>query len=277
MVLYLLIARRLGRLRAPRCASRRHTQAAARRRRRHARLHLRAADRDLRSTPSTAARRSSGRPTGLTHDWFGEALHNTGARDALRQLDQGRDRGDRHRARARHARLVRGRPPPLLRPRDDLVPRHPADRAAGHRHRRRPQRHLHPGLRHQPQPVHGHRRPRDLLHRRRLQQRDRAAAADLGQPRRRLRRSRRRHLADLPARDPAEHAAPRSSPARCSPSPSPSTRSSSPRSRSAPATQTLPIWIFSNLFRGQAAADHQRRRGRGRSCSRSSRSTSPTA
>ena len=38
-------------------------------------------------------------------------------------------------------------------------------------------------------------------------------------------------------------------PAPCSPSPSPSTRSSSPRSRSAPAEETLPIWIFRNLFR----------------------------
>ena len=50
---------------------------------------------------------------------------------------------------------------------------------------------------------------------------------------------------------PCRACRPRWSPAACSPSPSPSTRSSSPRSRSAPASETLPIWIFTNLFRGQ--------------------------
>ena len=45
------------------------------------------------------------------------------SRDALLDVAQGGARRDRDRARARHARLVRGRALPLLRPRDDLVPR----------------------------------------------------------------------------------------------------------------------------------------------------------
>ena len=83
-----------------------------------------------------------------------------------------------------------------------------------------------------PDAVHGDRRPRHLLHRRRLQQRDRAAAAH-GRARSRRRRwtsaptaGRRSGNITLPVR-----CAPRSWPARCSPSRSRSTRSSSPRSR----------------------------------------------
>ena len=52
-----------------------------------------------------------------------------------------------------------------------------------------------------------------------------------------LGRPRRAHLADLPLRDPARACAAPSSPAPCSPSASPSTRSSSPTSRSAPASR----------------------------------------
>ena len=93
---------------------------------------------------------------------------------------------------------ARRRPPPLLRPRIDLLPRHPADRPARHRHRRRPLQHLHPGARDQPQPDDGDHRPRHLLHRRRLQQRRRPPAPHLGVLRGSLRRPRRRPLADLP-------------------------------------------------------------------------------
>ena len=84
---------------------------------------------------------------------------------------------------------------------------------------------------------------------RRLQQRDRAAAAGLGLARGGVGRPRRAHLADLPATSPCPTCGRRWSPAPCSPSRSPSTRSSSPSSRSAPASETLPIWIFNNLFR----------------------------
>ena len=93
-------------------------------------------------------RRSRGRPPGLTSDWFDGRFDNQGARDALvNSLKVGLG-ATAHRAAARHARVARGRALPLLRPRDDLVPGHPADRAAGHRHRDRAQRHLHPGARH---------------------------------------------------------------------------------------------------------------------------------
>ena len=64
--------------------------------------------------------------------------------------------------------------PPLLRPRDDLVPRRPPDRAAGHRHRHGAERDVPRGahaVRRRARAVHGDRRPRHVLHRRDLQQR----------------------------------------------------------------------------------------------------------
>ena len=99
------------------------------------------------------------------------------------------------------------------------------------------------------QPLHGDRRPRHLLHRRRLQQRRRPPAARLGLLRGGLGRPRRPHLADLPLRHPAR---------ACG------------RALVAGALlafalsfdeiivttftigageETLPIWIFRNLFR----------------------------
>ena len=90
---------------------------------------------------------------------------------------------------------------PLLRPRDDLVPGRPADRAAGHRHRHGAERDVHAGARavDLESAVHGDRRPRDVLHRRRLQQRRRAAAAHVALVRGGVGRPRRPHVADVPA------------------------------------------------------------------------------
>ena len=82
-------------------------------------------------------------PPGFTTEWFQRAFENTGARDAfLYSLQTARDR-DIDRARARHPRGARGFAVPLLRPRDRLLPRHPADRAPGHRHRDRAQFDVH--------------------------------------------------------------------------------------------------------------------------------------
>ena len=69
-----------------------------------------------------------------------------------------------------------------------------------------------------------HHRPRDLLHRRRLQQRARAAAADAAVARGGLHRSRRRRLADVPLRARFRSSRRRWSRARCSRSRSRSTR-----------------------------------------------------
>ena len=101
-------------------------------------------------------------PSDLTTHWFGVAIHNQGAQDALvTSLKVG--------AAATAIALLlgtlaalRGRPLRVLRPRDDLVPRHPADRAAGNRHRDRALEHVHAGARDQPRAVHGRRRARDF-------------------------------------------------------------------------------------------------------------------
>ena len=117
----------------------------------------------------------------------------------------------------------------------------------------------------EPQPLHGDRRPRDLLHRRRLQQRRRPSAPHLGLLRGGLGRPRRPHLADLPLRHPAR---------ACKP----------PLVAGAllafalsfdeiivttftigAGEETLPIWIFSQPLPPQRAADRQRRRGDRRS------------
>src|SRR4051794_6025052 len=114
-------------------------------------------------------------PPGFTLTWFDKAFHNHGVRSALwTSVEAGLGDGDR--ARARDAGVVRGLAPPVLRARDRLVPGHPADRAAGHRHRHGVHHDLHAGAGHRPVAVHDHRRPRDVLHRRRLQQRHRAPA-----------------------------------------------------------------------------------------------------
>ena len=114
------------------------------------------------------------------------------------------DRGDGHRARPGHARVDGGRALPLLRSRDDHVRGDPPDRASRDRHRaraagddhRRPRaarRHL--------RSDDDHHRARDLLHRRDLQQRDRAHAPYGRLARRGVGRPRRRQLADVPVRD----------------------------------------------------------------------------
>ena len=84
-------------------------------------------------------------PPGFTTEWFQRAFENTGARDAfLYSLKTA--------AIATSIALVLGTlaalgsvAVPVLRPRDRLLPGHPADRAAGHRHRDRAQLDLHGG------------------------------------------------------------------------------------------------------------------------------------
>ena len=110
---------------------------------------------------------------------------------------------------------VRRRPLPLLRARGGVVPPRPADRAPGDRHRHRAQLAFVAGnfnLSH----VDDRRRPRDLLRRRRLQQRPRAAAAHVALAHRGVAGSRRRRLADVPVRRLAGplHRARRRRPAR---------------------------------------------------------------
>ena len=95
-------------------------------------------------------------------------------------VGEGGPRRNGDRARPGYARLRRRRALPLLRQGDDLVPRHPADRAFRHHHRARapgddPQHPLAAGDR--LLDLDDHHRPRDLLHRRRLQQLRRPAAA----------------------------------------------------------------------------------------------------
>ena len=80
----------------------------------------------------------------------------------------------------------------------DLLPRHPADRAPGHRHRDRAQFDVHRGPWDRPQPADAGDRPRDVLHRRRLQQRDRPAAAVVDLVRGGVRRPRGDAVADRP-------------------------------------------------------------------------------
>ena len=81
MVAYLLIARRLGAFEELR-AFEALEHPAPRRRRRHARIHLHPAhgDRDLAFSTSQVL---AWPPPGLTFDWFPDAIHNSGARDAF--------------------------------------------------------------------------------------------------------------------------------------------------------------------------------------------------
>ena len=96
---------------------------------------------------------------------------------------------------------------------------------------------------------HAGRRPRDVLHRHRLQQRRRAATSPVAEPRRSVGRPRRRHVADVSLRHVPDVALGAARRRRCWRSPSASTRSSSRPSRPGPGFQTLPLWIFSNMFR----------------------------
>ena len=89
----------------------------------------------------------------------------------------GRDRGDARGARARHAGVARRAALPVLRAQHVEPDDRAADRAAGHRHRHRPQRRVPPG-RHPVRHADADHRPRHVLHRGALQQRAGAAAAD---------------------------------------------------------------------------------------------------
>ena len=214
-------------------------------------VHLRAAARDRDLRVQHEPRTFEWPPPGFTLEWFDKAIDNTGARDAF--LYSVEDRRCWRPAIAldpRHARLARRRPPPLLRPRDDLVPGHPADRAA---------RGSSPAialnstftqvLGIELEPVHDRRRPRHLLHRRRLQQRRSPGCGGCRPRSRRRRPTSARPRGRRSAGSRCRTCAPRSSPARCWPSRSPSTRSSSPRSPIGAGDETLPIWIFNNFSR----------------------------
>ena len=117
-------------------------------------------------------------PPGLTLHWFAVAWARAGHLARAAPVARGRRRRDARRARPRHARRRRARAHALLRPRGDHAPARPADRAARHHHRHRAALGLQPAG--HPLLVLDHRaRPRDLLHRRRLQQRRRAPAPHL--------------------------------------------------------------------------------------------------
>ena len=258
MVVYLLLARRPARSRA--CSDRvaAHARPAAARRRAAslAFIYLPLA-RDRGSTRSTTS--VAGWPIdGFTTKWFRPAWHDEDVRDALWLSVQGGARRDRVALVLGTLALARGRALPLLRPRDDLVPGRPADRAAGDHHRHRAATHRTRPVGIDVRAADDRDRARDLLHRHRLQQRGRAAAADVAA------RSRRRRPTSAPtagrrsatSRCPRCDGAPRRRPARLRAL----VRRGDRHHFTAGAQQTLPIWIFANLVAAERAADRQRRR-----------------
>ena len=92
-------------------------------------------------------------PPGLTLEWFSKAFESESAREALlTSLEAG--------VVATAIALLLGTLAALAVARHRFFGREtisflvdPADRPAGHRHRRRPQQHLHPGARHPAQPA----------------------------------------------------------------------------------------------------------------------------
>ena len=140
------------------------------------RVHLRPAASSSSSTPSTPARAFAlAAARGLTPRLVGRRWRTTPA-PATALVDQRQGRASA----PPRSRCVLGtllafavQPLPLLRPRRRQPPGHPADRAARHRHRHRAQLRVQTscGARHQLRAVHGDRRSRDVLHRRRVQQR----------------------------------------------------------------------------------------------------------
>ena len=122
---------------------------------------------------------------------------------------------DADRARARHARVVRRAPLPVLRPRGDLVPARAADRTARDHHRDGAQLVLHV-LEAELRAADDRDRPRDVLRRRRLQQRDRTASPRAGIADRGVDGPRRGRLADVPLRHVPDHLDRARSPAGCS-------------------------------------------------------------
>ena len=115
---------------------------------------------------------------------------------------------------------------PVLRARDDRVHRDPAARAPGHRHGPRPQHGL-PGDRLRLRGHDDHRRPRHVLRRRHLQQRDRPPAAHVALVRGGVRRTSAPTRSRPSVASPGQPSGRRWSRARSSPSPCRSTRSSS--------------------------------------------------
>ena len=106
-------------------------------------------------------------PDGLHAEWFDKALAQPGR--ARRAVDVGR----RSASARRRSRCVLGTLAAYALARfdffgriGDLVPGHPADRAAGDRHRHGAQRDLHAGAQGRPRAVDDRRRPRDVLRRR---------------------------------------------------------------------------------------------------------------
>ena len=180
---------------------------------------------------------------GFSTRWFDKLAHDAVPKDAAWLSVQDRDDLDRARAAARHAMAFafarfrfRGRELDQLRG-------HAADHPARRDHRRRAGVVL-PVHRDGPLDAHGDRRPHDVLHRARLQQRARAAAAAVAFAGGGIAGSRRERLADLPATSPCRRSARRWSRARCCRSRSPSTRSRSRSSSPARTRTTLPLWIL---------------------------------
>ena len=169
---------------------------------------------------------------GFTLEWFDRALNNPGVRDAFWTSMKAAARRHGARSAPRHARRAGGLALPLLRPRVDLVPDHPAARAARHRDRHGAQLDLHAGARNRPVAVHRDRRARHLLHRRGLQQRGGPAAAQRHVARGGVHGPGRERLADVPPRDLPDAADCARGRGRCWRSRCRSTRSSSPPSRS---------------------------------------------
>ena len=210
------------------------------------------------------AHRRRGRPPGFTLTWFEQGARTTPAcASALWTSIKAGARRDRDRARARHAGRVRRRALSVLRPRERLVPRHPADRAAGHRHRHGAERDVHAGARRATLgAVHDRHRPRHVLHRRRLQQRRRPAAADGA------RRSRRPRPTSAPTRwQTFRSSRSRSCARRCSPAALLAFALSFDEvivtTFTAGGGETLPIWISPQPVAAEPAAGRQRG-GRGR-------------
>ena len=151
------------------------------------------------STRSTRRTCRAGRSPGLTTKWFSPAIHNGDMQQALWLSLKAAALATLDRARARLGGVVRRAPLPLLRPRGDLVPARAADRAARDHHRHGAELVLHV-LEVQLRALDDRDRPRDVLRRRRLQQRDRAAAPRARLADRGVDGPRRGRLADVPLR-----------------------------------------------------------------------------
>ena len=115
-------------------------------------------------------------------------------------LRQGGAGSNRRGPRSRGAALARDGALLVLRARHGHAARDPPDRAARHHHRPGAPDDVHDG-RHRLRAHDDHHRARDVLHRRRIQQRSRPPPAAARQPRGGVQGSRRRLVADVPPRD----------------------------------------------------------------------------